>query len=186
MSHGIDYRIMCYFHSQLIFEVPEIAALDYYLRMDDDSRLVCQNGNAAFNRKYQKSMRLKLATATSDETEIMPDLFEYMASNGYLYAYWKCQSDPHSWTRNFIPFIVSYLQRNGLSFQLPVPQYMTDWLTRQWMPPHLRMQAVPMFYNNLELLFVPFFRAPFVSHFNEAVERTDGYWLHRWGDAIIR
>lgn len=35
------YRAMCNFWSSTVFDLPEIAALDYYMRLDDDSRLVC-------------------------------------------------------------------------------------------------------------------------------------------------
>ena len=43
-----------------------------------------------------------------------------------------------------------------------------------------------LFYNNLELMHVPFFRSPQVARFTEFVLGTLGVWRFRWGDALVR
>eukprot|EP01084_Bolivina_argentea_P227488 384188_1 len=184
MLHGINYRIMCYFHTSVIFDIPQIAELDYFMRLDDDSELICSNGNVLFNNQYSKEMRDNINIDNSDFIEV--DIFEYMYKNEYIYSYWKTEIDPHDWTRNFIPFILSYKKRYNLQFNLDVPEYMKRWDKNGSLPVSLNKQTTPMFFNNWEINYVPYFRSKSVRDFNKAVILSNGHFLYRWGDAPIR
>ena len=188
-EHGINYRIMCYFHSSVIFDIPEIAALDYYMRMDDDSELICSNGNALFDEEYAAEMDIDADGDTESETEtesVDIDIFEYMMHKQYIYGYWQSTLDPYDWTRGLIPFVLSYKKRHNLRLNLGVPRYMEQWDELGLLPNATKHESAPMFFNNWELVFVPFFRSKAVRRFNQAVIATNGHFLYRWGDAPLR
>lgn len=202
MYHGINYRIMCYFHTSVIFDIPQIAQLDYYMRLDDDSELICSNGNVLFNRRYTMQMnndnidqnvnnlndnQLLYNMDKMDKKDFKEiDVFEYMYHHRYIYSYWKTEVDPHDWTRNFIPFILSYKKRNNLKFNMEIPSYMKEWDINGTLPSSLNKQHAPMFFNNWEINYVPYFRSKSVREFNNAVILSNGHFLYRWGDAPIR
>ena len=200
MYHGINYRIMCYFHTSVIFDIPQISSLDYYMRLDDDSELVCSNGNVLFNRQYTLQMINNKSDYMSSSSLLVNDknhkinktdykfvdVFEYMFNNQYIYSYWKTEADPYDWTRNFIPFIMSYKKRHNLKFNLDVPYYMKQWDKNGLLTSSLDKQHAPMFFNNWEINYVPYFKSKSVRDFNKAVILSNGHFLYRWGDAPIR
>jgi len=61
-----------------------------------------------------------------------------------------------------------------LKIDLPWP-----WRTCDWTPCRYH---VPSFYNNFELVHVPWFRSPAIKAFNAVVHDSQGVWKYRWGD----
>ena len=75
---------MCNFWARGVFEVPEVAALDYYLRLDDDSVVGC--------------------------TASTPDPFGELRSRGAVYGFWKFAWDPVPMSQ---PWLEEYMGGDG-------------------------------------------------------------------------
>jgi len=150
------YRAMCDFWSTQVFDIPELSSLDFYMRIDDDSKLHC-------------------------DTSPQMDPFLTMRQHGYDYGYYKFAYDivpgHEEWVQSFIenhtadtgvfPTLASEVER-----RLPYNDH--------------GLFHVPSFYNNLEIVRLAYFRSPSVRAFNDAVARSRGIWEYRWGDAVQR
>eukprot|EP01084_Bolivina_argentea_P059330 108338_1 len=154
---GESYRIMCSFWSSIIFEIDEISQFDYYMRLDDDSYLNCDCTEN--NIAYNQCKDF--------------DPFIYMNKNELLYGYWNLIPDIALVSKYFAPFMKSYLERNELSLHIPSLIYKNK-------------RRVDTFYNNWEIGYIPYFKLEPIKHFSNSVMESNGYFLYRWGDAIIR
>ena len=162
---------MCRFWFSQVFELPEVAALDYLMRLDDDSAL-------------QSDWRF--------------DPFTYMQAHRMHYAYLHAAMDDPQWTRLLWPFIADYSAHHrplppsiptGLSyFPTPSPSSLAFLASHssEWDAPHTT--RFPQLYNNFEVAHVAFFRQAGVRHFMEWVDAHEPYGVYRlrWGDAPLR
>jgi hypothetical protein len=150
------YRAMCDFWSRRVFDVPQVASLQFYLRMDDDSMMHCE----------------------ADRTV---DPFAEMRRGQRVYGYYKFAHDiapgHESWIAKYIA------DHTGAAAPLP---HVADGVVSRLPYRDPGVYHVPSFYNNFELVRVPFFKTNAVRAFNDAVAASNGIWKYRWGDAVQR
>jgi len=152
--HHWSYRAMCNFWVRGILEVPEVRSLEYYMRMDTDSRLQCRH-------------------ATYDP-------FRHMAQDpGLSYGLFSFIEDSPEVTQELNKFVSKYVKEHS---ELHPPE---EQLKKYWTNPK-SVSKPPSFYNNLEIVKIPFMLQPAVAAFNQAIEDSRGIWSYRWGDACIR
>ena len=152
-----NYKAMCQFWFTRIFDVAFVARLDYYLRLDTDSKLTC-------------------FPSTGDPFAVV---------SGRIYGYVAVHVDPPSVVRNLTAFAV----RAEAGLSLPRARA-SDRRIHSWH--HNDMDAIPelcpfpLFYNNFEVVYVPWFCRPNVRALASAVDATGMIYSSRWGDAPLR
>ena len=86
-GHPIGYRHMCRFHSKLVFEQPIMSRLEYYWRLDDDSRIT---------------------------RPIKYDLFQFMAKNEILYGYNNKTTDEENCVYKLWEYTEQYIEKENI------------------------------------------------------------------------
>ncbi|XP_013387244.1 O-glycoside alpha-1,2-mannosyltransferase omh1 [Lingula anatina] len=136
------YRHMCRFHAISMQVTPIMRLVDYYWRLDDDSRLI---GQVPF------------------------DLFKFMAKGNLTYGYVHMSPENPDYVVGLYPRVNSYLTN------------------KQIQPTFFRkLHRNRYFFNNFELASLHFWRSKNVSEFLNALDRSGGFYYHRWGDAVVK
>lgn len=156
------YNHMIHFFFMDIFNHPAIRDLDYYWRLDHDSRL---------------------------DSKINVDVFRYMRSRGMDYGYRAVTTEARHVAHGMLDFFNDYMHNtshqavNGYTVLdqshrncLAIPQ---DYQARQDMQPL-------MYYNNFEIVNVQTWLSPEIQAFTKAVDETNMIYWNRWGDAPLR
>lgn len=122
------------------------------------------------NKKYNYILRLDTDSLFIKGNAI--NLFEWVNSNSIIYGFIESaiQWDHPKVSRNF--------KRTALKALLPI-----NWLY------FLRALLIPksrMYYTNFELMKVDFFQSSRWDKFSKHLDSTGGFYLYRWGDAIVR
>ena len=86
--HPIGYRHMCRFHCKLVFEQPIMSHLEYYWRLDDDSRIT---------------------------RPITYDLFQFMAKNNFLYGYTVAAKDSHNCVYKLWEYTKQHIEKQNIT-----------------------------------------------------------------------
>jgi hypothetical protein len=119
---------------------------------------------------------LRLDTDSEILSTVPVDLFREMKEGGFVYGYKIEGVDPPEVTVGLADFTFQYMERVG-----NIPQENVDLLKQR-----LAAKAPPLFYNNFEMVNMPFFRRPDVAAWTEAVDRSQKIYTQRWGDAPLR
>eukprot|EP00736_Rhodelphis_marinus_P000937 Rmarinus@m.10344 len=155
---NMGYRHMCRFFSYEVFSLPELQEFEYYWRLDSDSFVM-----APVDR----------------------DPFQHMHDNGFVYGYHTIR--------------VGDRDRK-------LTEGMYDVTARAvWEHDHVNATTLPSmqhflqesdgetvfsgdyFYNNFEIVHIPSFRdSEALQHHFRALDAAGGFYLRRWGDAIVR
>lgn len=85
------------------------------------------------------------------------------------------QYDPEKVTKNLDYWVQDYINYFGVS---PDPAYFRKAFTIR--------HKVGLYYNNMEIVDISFFKRPEVLHFTEMVESSECIYFYRWGDAPLR
>lgn len=156
------YNHMIHFFFVDIFNHPVIRDLDYFWRLDHDSRL---------------------------DSKIGVDVFRYMRSRGMDYGYRAVTTEARHVAHGMLDFFNDYMHNSSnqavsgaSAFQqshrncLVIPQ---DYQERQETQPL-------MYYNNFEIVNVQTWLSPEIQAFTQAVDETNMIYWNRWGDAPLR
>eukprot|EP00669_Euglena_mutabilis_P006085 TRINITY_DN1815_c0_g1_i1.p1 TRINITY_DN1815_c0_g1~~TRINITY_DN1815_c0_g1_i1.p1 ORF type:complete len:325 (-),score=50.71 TRINITY_DN1815_c0_g1_i1:134-1078(-) len=108
------------------------------------------------------------------------DLFDVMKKGGFYYGYRLTMIDPE--------FVVKGLWRYYRKYVMKTPGYMPPVMASQF-PKEKDLETVgaPSFYNNFEILYVPFFTKRIdVQAFIDTIYASHYIYTRRWGDAPLR
>jgi hypothetical protein len=155
-------------HPQLGGEGP--GALDYYMRLDTDSRLL---------------------------SPLPEDPFERMRREGLVYMFYDTLDDVARFTRGLVDLAEAHVaqqpqeqpggasgggDRGGGGASAAIePAWPAAWAHAV-----AHKAEPPSFYNNIEWGATAFFRRPGVRALVERIDQDGGIYRHRWGDATIR
>jgi hypothetical protein len=161
------YSGMCMFWAKLVFEMPYVAELDYFMRLDTDSLL---------------------------KSQWFVDPFQWMSDRGLVYGYLYAGIDGPDWTRRMWPMAHNYSVSRGIAspklsrFRWPSPKELTRMETITSIEESWDSPGVPQYYNNFEIVSVPWFRRPEVRNFTDymTLNPPHGVYRYRWGDAPLR
>lgn len=121
-------------------------------------------------QKYSYLLRLDTDSYFIKGAEI--PLFKWANQNGVKYGYIKSaiQWDHPKVSENFKRNVLKILFNMRLSYFL-----------RSLLVPSERM-----YYTNFEIMYLPFFTSNDWQQFYQEIDKTGGFYLQRWGDAIFR
>jgi mannosyltransferase len=151
--------VVCRFWNSEIFKVPEVAAVDYIMRMDTDALIL---------------------------SEFSSDPFAAMEGQGAVYGYKCVMPDFPPFVRGIVPFVQKYLHKHQLR---PLFPSFGDWLTKASITSRTAKdgeERVPMMYTNMEIMSTKFFTSDPVQAFLNAVDQSFDIYRYRWGDAPLR
>lgn len=163
-----NYHQMCAFWFKRVFELQIIQRYRYMMRLDDDSQLT--------GERISKDSPLSEAESLPGP---WPNVFELMAQNQAVYMANGREVDFEyvlPGTKLIREVIINFIDRTKI-----IPRN----------PPMLadifnRTLEIPNYWNNFEVVELAFIRRKDVLDFIDAVDRTHGIFLYRWGDAPLR
>jgi hypothetical protein len=117
---------------------------------------------------------LRFDTDAYLEAEVQADLFKEMRERDALYAWKRKMFDAATVTKGLVTFAKEYLGTSGRA-----PEDAAVLLLDE-------TGDAPMYYNNFEIVSVPFMLSAPVQAFVEAIMASDRVYTQRWGDAPIR
>jgi hypothetical protein len=108
------------------------------------------------------------------------DLFEKFEKLNITYGYYKFMWDrPYvSQYANQILF-EDYTKKENLTEKHYIPKSIVNHMHNDYGEP-------PSFYDNFEMVKISHMMRPEVQKFNKYVEKSEGIYDYRWGDAVIR
>eukprot|EP00747_Dinoflagellata_sp_TGD_P179656 gnl/TRDRNA2_/TRDRNA2_30803_c0_seq1.p1 gnl/TRDRNA2_/TRDRNA2_30803_c0~~gnl/TRDRNA2_/TRDRNA2_30803_c0_seq1.p1 ORF type:complete len:452 (+),score=74.86 gnl/TRDRNA2_/TRDRNA2_30803_c0_seq1:126-1358(+) len=124
-------------------------------------------------RKLRYYLRLD-ADATISCGDEATDAFAAMKATGAHYGYYLYGHDEEDVSIGFTNHLQDYMLLLNAAWAEAHPPSGTD------------IFRAPMFYNNFEVVDVAFFQQDAVQRYTRAVLDSEGIYLHRWGDAIVR
>lgn len=161
------YSGMCMFWAKLVFELTYVAQLDYFMRLDTDSLL---------------------------KSQWFVDPFQWMYERQLVYGYLYAGHDSPEWTRRMWPMAFNYSRDRALPHPLLSGFYWPSAESLAYMDKAVTIESswkarqVPQFYNNFEIVNVPWFRRQEVRDFIDymTLQPPHGVYRYRWGDAPLR
>jgi hypothetical protein len=204
IGYSLAYHKMCDLWATKVPAYAGKLGLEYYLRLDADAMFSCPG---------QPEPSSLLETDDTSKVITLPnkDVFETMRKGHYVYGYYMVLRDDVRFSSGFHSFVQRYVDENGIDLtgkiagldklavsvrqgNLSNTVSTGNYEKRKWAEalqvPDPRKQDETVgslaFYNNLEIVQVPFLQRPDVVHFTEAIVKNKGIYTHRWGDAIIR
>jgi len=120
---------------------------------------------------------MRLDSDSEIRSTIMEDLFVIMDNSRSVYAYKfdSFETKDFGVTDGLANFARSYIHANDL--------LTTNEVSISALP---HDGSMPAFYNNFEIIYVPFLKSKDVWKFINAIDSTDMIYRKRWGDAPIR
>jgi hypothetical protein len=143
------YMHMIRFFFKSVFDHPAVRDLDYYMRMDTDSRLTAPVTKDPFRLMMKRSLEYGYCKMTTDEYFVdgMWDAYDAYAKKEHHKPQAREFSSPATATAR---------------------------------------SKLPIFYNNFEIVHVPWYRSGKVQGWINHVDRSHKIYTHRWGDAGLR
>ena len=161
--------------SSVTFGVVDFHGVPGLNKHDAGYRHMCHFfGNDLFFRPELKPYKYYMRQDTDSEilSPIKVDVFDYMEDHGYVYGYVAILDDQPCFCADLWSGVAAYLARNP------------DMKTYKTL--YDEIEELKIFYNNLELCDLEWFRGEAWQSFFTEIDRLGGIYQYRWGDAPLR
>ncbi|EKX55248.1 hypothetical protein GUITHDRAFT_62749 [Guillardia theta CCMP2712] len=156
-TQGLGYRNMCRFFSGPIFHTKALGSMEYYMRLDTDSFLLAP---------------------------LPRDPFLAMNETGGAYGFLARAVEHPSLSAGLYEAVRGVAGRLDKTGQAPSSEELL--VHRGLLGSQLGRWDGSFFYNNLEVLHLPFWRSPAQLEIFDALDRLGGFLRSRWGDGPVR
>jgi mannosyltransferase len=156
------YNHMIHFFMVDIFQHPAIKDLEYFWRLDHDSRL---------------------------DSKVGLDVFRYMRSRGMDYGYRVVGQEARHVARGMLDFFNDYLHNSSNNAVDGISAYDEAHRNCLAIPQdyNARKETAPLlYYNNFEIVNVQTWQSPEIQALTKAIDDTNMIYWNRWGDAPLR